>query len=406
MSTKDWLEKDYYKVLGVSSAAKPDEIKKAYRKLARKYHPDANPGDDQAEQKFKEVSEANDVLSDPDKRKEYDEARSLFGGGGGFRFPRGGATSGAGSGNTAGPSSVDDLFRNSGGGENFSDLFGGLFTGMGRNRGSSTSRTRGPRRGSDIEGECSIDFNAAVNGTTVPIQMVSDTACSACQGTGAKAGSVPRVCPTCEGSGMQTSTSGGVFAVTEPCRQCRGRGMIVEDPCSVCHGSGRGRSTKTMQVRIPAGVTDDQRIRLKGKGGAGENGGASGDLYVVVHVKPHPVFGRTGDNLTLTAPVTFNEAALGSEIEVPTLDGPAVRIKLTPGTPNGRTLRVRGRGVSRRDGTRGDLLVTVEVIVPDQLNQQAREALDNYAAAVGQADPRQKLFASARAAQAQTAGTH
>lgn len=403
MSTKDWLEKDYYKILGVSSSAKADEIKKAYRKLARKYHPDANPGDKDSEQKFKEVSEANDVLSDPDKRKEYDDARSLFGGGG-FRFPRGGA--GSTSGNTAGASSVDDLFGNAGGGsDNFSDLFGGLFNGMGRNRGSTSTRTRGPRRGSDIEGECSIDFTAAVNGTTVPIQMVSDTACSACQGTGAKVGSVPRVCPTCEGSGMQTSTSGGVFAVTEPCRQCRGRGMIVDDPCPVCNGSGRGRSTKTMQVRIPAGVTDAQRIRLKGKGSAGENGGAAGDLYVVVHVKSHPVFARSGDNLTLTAPVTFNEAALGAEIEVPTLDGPAVRIKLAPGTPNGRTLRVRGKGVRRRDGTRGDLLVTVEVIVPDELNQQAREALDSYAAAVGQADPRGKLFASARAAQTQTAGT-
>jgi molecular chaperone DnaJ len=402
MSTKDWLEKDYYKVLGVSSSAKPDEIKKAYRKLARKYHPDANPGDNDAEQKFKEVSEANDVLSDKDKRKEYDEARSLFGGGGGgFRFPRGGQSGG----NTAGASSMDDLFRNANGGaENFSDLFGGLFNGMGRSRRSGGS-TRGPRRGTDIEGECTIDFTSAVNGTTVPIQMVSDTACPACQGTGAKAGSTPRVCPTCEGSGMQTSTSGGVFAVTEPCRQCRGRGMIVDDPCPVCHGSGRGRSTKTMQVRIPAGVTDAQRIRLKGKGGAGENGGAAGDLYVVVHIKPHPVFGRNGDNLTLTAPVTFNEAALGAEIEVPTLDGPAVRIKLAPGTPNGRTLRVRGRGVNRRDGSHGDLLVTVEVIVPDQLNQQAREALDSYAAAVGQGDPRGKLFASARAG-TQPAGSH
>lgn len=403
MSTKDWLEKDYYKVLGVSSSANQDEIKKAYRKLARKYHPDANPGDKEAEQKFKEVSEANDVLSDQDKRKEYDDARNLFGGG--FRFPRGGGSNSTG-GNTAGASSMDDLFRNaSGGADNFSDLFGGLFSGMGGRSRRSTSTRGGPRRGSDIEGECTIDFTAAVNGTTVPIQMVSDAACSTCQGTGAKAGSVPRVCPNCEGSGMQTSTSGGVFAVTEPCRQCRGRGMIVDDPCPVCQGSGRGRSTKTMQVRIPAGVTDEQRIRLKGKGGAGANGGAAGDLYVLVHIKQHPVFGRSGDNLTLTAPVTFNEAALGSEIEVPTLDGPSVRIKLASGTPNGRTLRVRGKGVSRRDGTRGDLLVTIEVIVPDHLNQQAREALDNYAAAVGQDDPRGKLFANARAAQTQTAGT-
>jgi molecular chaperone DnaJ len=392
MSTKDWLEKDYYKVLGVSSNATADEIKKAYRKLARANHPDANPGNAEAERRFKEVSEANDVLSDPAKRKEYDDARKLFGGGG-FRFPRGG--------NTAGASSVDDLFRNAtGGGDTFSDIFGGLFNGAGRTR--TTASSRGPRRGSDIEGEVTIDFVDSVNGVTVPIQMVSDAPCSACHGTGARAGTVPRVCPTCQGSGMQTSTSGGVFAVTEPCVDCRGRGMIVDEPCPVCNGSGRGRSARSMQVRIPAGVTDGQRIRLKGKGGAGENGGAPGDLYVMVHVTPHPVFGRKGDNLTLTAPVTFSEAALGAEIEVPTLDGPAVRIKIAPGTPNGRTLRVRGKGVARRDGTHGDLLVTVEVVVPEQLNEQAREALGSFAAAAGNSDPRQALFAKVRAAGGRT----
>jgi molecular chaperone DnaJ len=193
---------------------------------------------------------------------------------------------------------------------------------------------------------------------------------------------------------MQTSTSGGVFAVTEPCRDCRGRGMVVDDPCPVCHGSGRGKSTKTMQVRIPAGVTDGQRIRLKGRGGAGENGGAPGDLYVTVHVRPHPIFGRKGDNLTLTAPVTFQEAALGAEIEVPTLHGTPVKLRLSPGTPNGRTLRVRGKGVSKRDGNKGDLLVTVEVLVPQALNEQAREALNSYAEAVGSVNPRAKLFAA------------
>jgi len=170
--------------------------------------------------------------------------------------------------------------------------------------------------------------------------------------------------------------------------------MVVDDPCPVCHGSGRGKSTKTMQVRIPAGVTDNQRIRLKGRGGAGENGGAPGDLYVIVHVRPHPIFGRKGDNLTLTAPVTFQEAALGAEIEVPTLGGPPVKLRLSPGTPNGRTLRVRGKGVSKRDGTKGDLLVTVEVLVPQALNEQAREALNSYAEAVGSVNPRAKLFAA------------
>ena len=170
--------------------------------------------------------------------------------------------------------------------------------------------------------------------------------------------------------------------------------MVVDDPCPVCHGSGRGRSTKTMQVRIPAGVTDGQRIRLKGRGGAGENGGAPGDLYVIVHVRPHPIFGRKGDNLTLTAPVTFTEAALGAEIEVPTLGGMPVKLRVPPGTPNGRTFRVRGKGVGKRDGSKGDLLVTIEVIVPEALNEQARQALSSYAEAVGAANPRAKLFAT------------
>jgi len=386
MSTKDWIEKDFYRVLGVAKDAKPEDIKKAYRQLARENHPDQNPGNPEAERRFKEVSEANDVLSSESKRKEYDEARRLFGGGG-FRFPRSG---GAGSG--GGPS-VDDLFRQAGD-TGFSDLFGGLFNGAGgaRTAPTRTSASRGPRRGSDVEGEVTVDFVQAIEGVTVGMQMVSDAACAQCHGTGAKAGTVPKVCPTCEGSGMQTSTSGGVFAVTEPCRDCRGRGMVVDDPCPVCHGSGRGKSTRTMQVRIPAGVTDGQRIRLKGKGGAGENGGAAGDLYVVVHVRPHPVFGRKGDNLTLTAPVTFNEAALGAEIEVPTLGGAPVTLRVPAGTPNGRTFRVRGKGVAKRDGTKGDLLVSVEVTVPEALNEKAREALSSYGDAVGTSNPRAKLF--------------
>jgi molecular chaperone DnaJ len=220
VSTKDWIEKDYYKVLGVAKDAKPEEIKKAYRKLARDNHPDQNPGNPAAEQRFKEVSEANDVLSSAHKRKEYDEARRLFGGGG-FRFPRSGGQPGGGS-------SVDDLFRQASSGDgNFSDLFGGLFNGA-TNRTRSSSTARGPRRGSDVEGEVTVDFVQAIEGVTVGMQMVSDAACGECHGTGAKAGTVPKVCPTCEGSGMQTSTSGGVFAVTEPCRDCRGRGMVVK----------------------------------------------------------------------------------------------------------------------------------------------------------------------------------
>ena len=381
MSTKDWLEKDYYKVLGVAKDAKPDEIKKAFRKLARENHPDQNQNNPEAEQRFKNISEAHSVLSDEKKRKEYDEARSLFGSGG-FRFPGGGQ----------GPS-MEDLFRNAGGpgaaGGNISDLFGNLFGGTSTRR---TSTSRGPRRGQDIEGEATIDFTDAVAGVTVTMQTVSDDACGACSGTGAKSGTLPKVCPTCQGSGMETSTSGGVFAVSEPCHECRGRGLIVEEPCPVCGGSGRGRSTKSMQVRIPAGVTDGQRIRIKGKGGTGENGGAPGDLYVLVHVRTHKLFGRKGDNLTLTVPVTFTEAALGADVSVPTLNGPRVTLKVGAGTPNGRTFRVRGKGVHKADGSNGDLLVTIEVQVPNQLNDTAKEALESFAAALGDADPRSSLY--------------
>lgn len=387
MSTKDWLEKDYYKVLGVSKDASQEDIKKAFRKLARENHPDANPGNEAKADKFKQVSEANDVLSDPAKRKEYDQQRSLFGGGA-FKFNRGPGQ--------ASPS-MDDLFRNaSPGGADLGDLFGGLFQGGGM--GGATRRASGarsPRRGADVEGEVSIDFDQAVDGTTVSMQMVSDAPCSACSGTGARSGSVPHVCQTCQGSGMRTATSGGVFQVTEPCSDCSGRGLIVDDPCPVCQGSGRGKSTHSMQVRIPAGVEDGQRIRIKGKGAQGENGGAAGDLYVVVHVRADEVFGRSGNNLTLTAPVTFTEAALGAEIEVPTLHGPSVRLRLPAGTPNGRTFRVRGKGVSRKDGTRGDLLVTIEVIVPDTLTDQARNALLVYANEAGESNPRAALFSGA-----------
>lgn len=387
MSTKDWLEKDYYKTLGVSKDAKPEEIKKAFRKIARENHPDQHPGDKDREQRFKEASEANSVLSDAKKRAEYDEQRSLFGGGGGFRFPGGGGQQPGSF--RGGNVNMEDLFRGAtGGSTDISDLFGGLFSGGGSGR---TTRQRGPRRGTDIEGETTIDFRQAVEGTTVSLQMASDAPCSACHGTGARAGTTPHVCPTCEGSGMVTGMSGG-FGISEPCPTCHGRGLVVDDPCPVCHGSGREMSTKTMQVRIPAGVTDGQKIRIKGKGGPGENGGAAGDLYVLVHVRPDKLFGRSGDNLTLSVPVLFSEAALGAEIEVPTLQGARVRLRLPAGTPNGRTLRVRGKGVAKKDGSFGDLLVSVDVVVPPALSDDARGALEAYRDAVAAPDPRATWF--------------
>lgn len=385
MSQKDWVEKDYYKVLGVSKNASADEIKKAFRKIARENHPDQNPDDKKAEARFKEASEANAVLSDPEKRKEYDETRSLFGGG--FPFGRpGGQRHGA------QPGGFDDLFRGAqggGAGQNLGDIFGGLFGG-----GAATRRAsgRGPRRGANIEGEASISFEQAVEGTTITLRTVSDQPCAACRGTGAKAGTLPRVCPTCEGSGMRSTQSGGVFQLSEPCEDCLGRGLIVDDPCPDCGGSGRGKSAKTMQVRIPAGVEDGQRIRLKGKGAPGENGGEPGDLYVTVHVAAHKLFGRSGSNLTLDVPVTFAEASLGAEIEIPTLQGPRVRLRIPAGTPNGRTMRVRGKGAKKKDGSAGDLLVTVKVAVPDALSDEAKAALKEYAEKAPQGNPRDALF--------------
>lgn len=377
MSTKDWIEKDYYKVLGVDKKASADEIKKAFRKIARENHPDAHPGDKKAEARFKEASEANSILSDPEKRKEYDEARSLFGSG--ARFGRPGQGAGGG---------FEDLFRNAGGDQGgLGDLFGNLFSG-----GQRRSSSRGPRRGADIEGEVSLSFEQAVEGTTVAMRTVSDQACTSCRGTGARTGTLPKVCASCEGTGMTSQATGGVFAMSEPCPDCRGRGLIVEDPCPACEGSGRGKSSNTVNVRIPAGVTNGQRIRIKGKGAPGQNGGAAGDLYVDVKVAPHKLFGQQGNNLTLTVPVTFAEASLGAEIKIPTLNGPSVKLRVPANTPNGRTLRVRGKGVRRKDGTMGDLLVTVQVQVPDQLSDAAKEALKEYAEKSGQEDPRAALF--------------
>ncbi|MEU7063906.1 molecular chaperone DnaJ [Streptomyces sp. NPDC046161] len=394
MSTKDFVEKDYYKVLGVPKDATEAEIKKAYRKLAREFHPDANKGDASAEERFKEISEANDILGDAKKRKEYDEARALFGNGG-FRPGPGGA---GGSFNF----DLGDLFGGAqpggaggGFGGGLGDVFGGLFNRGGAGPGAGT-RTQ-PRRGQDIESEVTLSFTEAVDGATVPLRMSSQAPCKACSGTGDKNGT-PRVCPTCVGTGQVSRGSGGGFSLTDPCADCKGRGLIAETPCDVCKGSGRARSSRTMQVRIPAGVSDGQRIRLRGKGAPGERGGPAGDLYVVVHVGAHPVFGRKDDNLTVTVPVTFAEAALGAEIKVPTLNGPSVTLKLPPGTPGGRTMRARGKGAVRKDGTRGDLLVTIEVAVPAELSDKAREALEMYRDATGSEDPRAALFESAKGA--------
>jgi molecular chaperone DnaJ len=372
MAASDWATKDFYKILGVKKDASQDDVKKAYRKLARDNHPDSNPGNKAAEDRFKEISEAYAVLGSKDKRKEYDEQRSLFGqfrGGGapgGFRPPGGG-----------GPQDFD-----------MSDLFGGLFGG-GRGRGRGRPQAR---KGDDLETEATITFQQAVDGATLPLRMTSDEPCAHCHGTGARPGTTPKVCPKCQGSGMQTAASGGVFAMTEPCDECRGRGLIVEHPCDICRGSGRAPSSRTLNVKVPAGVKDGQRIRLKGKGGQGDNGGPAGDLFLLVHVEPHRLFGRKGEHLTITVPVTFDEAALGAQIQVPTLDGPPVRIRIPAGTPTGRTFRATGKGGATKAGGHGDLLVTVEVQVPTELSDEERAAIEVLREARGERTPRDGLF--------------
>ncbi|HEU5034607.1 MAG TPA: molecular chaperone DnaJ [Mycobacteriales bacterium] len=381
MSTRDYLEKDYYAALGVPKDASQADIKKAYRKLARTFHPDANAGDAKAEEKFKEISEAYDVLSDESKRKEYDEARTLFGAGG-FRMPGGGAGGGTG----GVPFDLSDLFGGAAGGGGIGDIFTSIFRG-GRGGGAT------PRRGQDVEAEVTLSFTDALSGVTVPIQLTGAGSCPTCHGSGARPGTQTHVCPRCSGTGMSSRNAGG-FAFAEPCRECRGRGLVVDDPCPTCAGTGQALSTRTLRARIPAGVRDGQRIRLKGKGEPGDRGGPAGDVVVLVHVRSHEVFGRKGDNLTLTLPVTFPEAALGATVKVPTLDGPPVTVKIPAGTTNGRTLRVRGKGAHKRDGSRGDLLVTVEVAVPQQLSDAAKDALTSYAEAQPD-DPRAHLTAMA-----------
>src|SRR6516165_8953956 len=389
MSTKDFLEKDYYKALGVSKTAKPAEIKAAYRKLARKYHPDANKGDASAEERFKEISEAYSVLSDEKRRKEYDEARSLFGGG--FRVPTGSRPGQQGG---FGGFDLGDIFGGSGDGSGtgggLGDLFGGVF-----NRGGRTTAQNRPRRGADVETETTLSFGDAIDGTTVALRLTGEGPCPTCHGTGAKAGTVPRMCPSCQGTG-QSSRNLGSFSMSEVCKECHGRGLVVDDPCPECSGSGRAMSSRTIQARIPAGVADGQRIKLAGKGAPGERGGPSGDLYVRVHVKPHPVFGRSGANLTVTVPITFTEATLGAEIKVPSLRGVPVGVRIPAGTPSGRTFRARGKGARRKDGTSGDLLVTVNVQVPQNLNGAAKQALESFRDATAGEDPREDLLRRAR----------
>ena len=387
---REWLERDFYKDLGVASDASSEEIKKAYRKLARELHPDANPGNTGAEERFKRVSEAHSVLADPDKRKEYDETRSMFAGGrfrgGGNGFPGGFPGAGGGtrySTDTGADFNIGDLFGGGGGAGDsaggFGDLFEGLFNRGGGGDGQRSSTATRPRRGNDLETETTLSFKDAALGTTVPLRVTSPAPCTTCHGSGAKPGTSPRVCSTCNGSGF-VSRNQGAFGFSEPCQDCQGTGSRIDDPCTDCDGSGVKVRSRTINVRIPAGVEDGQRIRLAGQGEAGRRGAPSGDLYVVVHVTPDKVFARSGHDLRVQLPVSISELVLGATVSVPTLEG-TVGVKIPSNTSDGRTLRVRGRGVPKRAGGAGDLLVTVKVEVPRKLDDDAVEAMKAYAKA-------------------------
>jgi molecular chaperone DnaJ len=358
---REWFEKDYYKVLGVVPTASDKEITRAYRKLAKEHHPDANPG---SEDRFKEISAAYDVLGDPDKRKEYDEVRTHGPIGGGFGAPGGG---------TFRMEDMGDL----------SDLFGGLFGG------GRTRTQRGPQRGADMEAQLHLSFQDAVHGVTTSVNVPQEVRCSNCRGSGAAPGTSTHTCPRCGGTGSLNDNQ-GLFSLSTVCPDCVGRGTLFDTPCPVCRGTGSEQKVRSVKVRIPAGVENGQRIRVKGRGAPGQGMAPPGDLYVVVQVAPHPVFGRSGRNLTITVPVTFPEAALGATITVPTLDG-KVTLKVPAGTQAGRVLRVRGRGVpggsGRNGGKPGDLMVKLDVLVPTTLSDEQRAAVESLAA-VTDAAPR------------------
>ncbi|OFT67632.1 molecular chaperone DnaJ [Corynebacterium sp. HMSC05C01] len=375
---QEWADKDYYGDLGVSSSASQADIKKAYRKLARENHPDSNPGNKKAEEKFKRVAEAYDVIGDEQKRKEYDQLKSMIGSGGFGRFGRGGASGFPGGfRGTETEFDLSDIFGSAAGGQagdsGLGDIFGGFFGGRG-----GAGRNARPSRGADVETEITLDFREAAKGTTFPVELTGDAPCTTCHGSGSKSGKT-HTCEVCSGSGYIRENS-GAFGMARPCTNCHGTGEVIEDPCTTCNGTGTVRRTRSITVRIPAGVIDGQKVRLAGQGEAGPNGTPAGDLFVTVHVRSDDTFTRSGDDLEVTVPVSFAEVALGATIAVPTLDNP-VKVKVPAGTPNGRTLRVRGRGIPKRSGNAGDLLVTVEVKVPKDLDPSATSALRAYAQA-------------------------
>jgi molecular chaperone DnaJ len=359
-------ERDPYEVLGVSRTASAAEIKKAYRKLARQHHPDANKGDEQAEERFKEVQAAYDLLSDPEKRQQYDAFGRAGAGAGQFQNVR---------------FEQADF--------DFSDLLGGLGNIFGGGR-AARGRPR-PERGADLESRVRLSFDDALRGVTIRVPVEVETACHRCGGSRAEPGTSPRTCPDCNGTGV-IADSQGLFALSRPCPRCRGNGVIVDTPCTACRGSGRERVTRRYQVKVPAGARDGTRIRLKGKGEPGRNGGPAGDLFVVVEVEPSSLYERRGADLLLDVPVTYPEAALGATVEIPTPEGP-VALKVPAGSEHGKLLRVKGRGAPKlKGGGKGDLLARVRVTVPQKLGKAEKEALEGYRKVLKER-PRERVFA-------------
>jgi molecular chaperone DnaJ len=359
--------RDPYQVLGVSKAATDDEIKKAYRSLARELHPDRNPDDASAEERFKDVQAAYDILSDAEKRQAYDR----FGAEGPAGFGPGGVRY----------ENVDlgDL----------SDLLGSFGSFFGR--GQRAGRPR-PERGADLESRVQISFEEALSGVQIRVPVEVETACHVCGGSGAEPGTSPRTCPDCQGSGV-ISDSQGLFALSHPCQRCRGNGVIVETPCKACRGTGRERATRRYQVKVPAGAKDGTRIRLRGKGEPGRNGGPDGDLFVRVQVEPSLLYERRGSDLVLEVPVTYPEAALGATVQIPTPEGP-VALKVPSGSESGKLLRVKGRGAPKLNGGgKGDLLARLVVTVPKKLSKAEKEALEAYRTA-SREQPREHLARS------------
>jgi molecular chaperone DnaJ len=350
------MAKTLYETLGVAKNASPDEIKKAYRKLAREFHPDKNAGDKDAEERFKEVQTAYDVLADVDKRKQYD---------------RGGMQNGR-PGPPGGPNV--DFGNVDFGNFDLGDIFGGIFGG-GRAGGAGSAQRRQPLRGNDVEASVHLSFEDSLAGAEAKIPVELTVACRECAGTGAQPGTAPVICPECNGRGVKAESQ-GLFALSQPCPRCRGNGTVIEQPCKNCRGSGRERRLKTYTVKIKPGVKDGTRIRLKGKGEAGENGGPAGDLIVLTHVAPSSVYERRGDDLIVEVPVSYALAALGDKVEVPTPDGP-VSLKIPAGSEDGKLLRIKGRGAPRLNGSgKGDVLARVRIQVPKRMNKKERELLE------------------------------